>query len=99
MITGLFGCILVMLILAQELLTVLQVSTTGNRHLLNPPGLVIPVALLRLPDVPPHVRHLLMANEGLVSKLTGPSKIQLKMGGYLRGRLELPACPLMETGW
>ena len=88
-----------MLTLAEEFLSVLQVSTTGNRHLLTPPGLVIPVALLRLPDVPPHVRHLLTANEGPVSKLTEPSGIQLKMGGYLRGRLELPVGPLMDTGW
>ncbi len=32
---------------------VLQVSTTGLRLLLVPPGQEIPVALLRLPDVKP----------------------------------------------
>ena len=36
-----------------KLLSVLQVSTTEKRHPLVPPGQMIPVALLRLPDVYP----------------------------------------------
>jgi hypothetical protein len=47
-----------------KLLSVLQVSTTGKRLLLVPPGQGIPVALLRLPDVHPHVRHPFNEKEG-----------------------------------
>ena len=47
------------------LLSVSQVSTTGKRLPLVPPGQEIPVALLRLPDVPPHVRHPFNGKEGL----------------------------------
>jgi hypothetical protein len=46
------------------LLSVSQVSTTGKRLPLVPPGQEIPVALLRLPDVPPHVRHPFNEIEG-----------------------------------
>lgn len=51
------------------LLSVSQVSTTGKRLLLVPPELEIPVALLRLPDVPPHVRHPFNGKEGFSDRL------------------------------
>jgi hypothetical protein len=51
-ISGQFRCILYALTLAQ-LLSVLQVSTIGAHQLLVPPEHVVPMALLRLPDVTP----------------------------------------------
>ena len=44
-----------------KLLSVLQVSTTGLCHMFVPPEQVIPVALLRLPDVTPTSGILLKA--------------------------------------
>jgi hypothetical protein len=82
-----------------KLLSVLQVSTTGKRHPLAPPGQMIPVALLRLPAVP-HVRHPFNGKEGFGGKISRQNPLfELSNPCYfLICEFELLE-PLMETGW
>ena len=83
-----------------KLLSVLQVSTTGNRQLLDPPEQMTPVALLRTPDVSPPTSGIFLTHRRTRQALPALRVLHGYLGGaYFLVRLGLRSAALIEAGW